>query len=42
MIVALKYLTEIADQFFERRMQHAARRISAGLQLFPNIRPSNG
>jgi len=34
MIAALQYLSRITDALFERKMERAAQRISAGVQLF--------
>ncbi len=31
-----KYLSQVTDALFERQMQLAARRINAGLRLFPS------
>jgi hypothetical protein len=36
MVAAVKYLTQVTDQFFEWQMRRAALKISARQQLFPH------
>ncbi|MGO9700126.1 MAG: hypothetical protein ACLPX7_12805 [Xanthobacteraceae bacterium] len=38
MTAAVKYLSQVTDQFFESMMCRAARRISERQQLFPHHR----